>query len=69
MSPHQGFIDEFAATIDANVTDTISTSWGQWEYLDELPPLIRCGRTDLAVLRVHREHSAEIQVHVAQHDG
>jgi subtilase family serine protease len=35
---NQGFIDGFAAAIDANVVDTLSTSWGQWEYLDELPP-------------------------------
>src|ERR1700733_1677511 len=37
----QGFIDDFAAAIDANAAETISTSWGQWEYLDELPPLVK----------------------------
>lgn len=31
----QGFLDAFAAAIDANTADTVSTSWGQWEYLDE----------------------------------
>lgn len=38
---NQGFLDGFAAVIDANVADTISTSWGQWEFLDELPPLVK----------------------------
>jgi kumamolisin len=33
----QGFLDAFAAAIDANTADTISTSWGQWEFLDETP--------------------------------
>ncbi len=37
---NQGFIDAFAKAIDANKADTISTSWGQWEYLDEIPPAI-----------------------------
>ena len=45
---NQGFIDAFAEAIDTNVAATISTSWGQWEYLDELPPLVEdpvTGRT------------------------
>jgi kumamolisin len=37
---NQGFIDAFAKAIDANTADTISTSWGQWEYLDEIPPKV-----------------------------
>jgi len=31
----QGFIDAFAAAFDSNTADTVSTSWGEWEYLDE----------------------------------
>jgi len=31
----QGFIDAFAAAIESNTADTISTSWGVWEYLDD----------------------------------
>jgi kumamolisin len=31
----QGFVDAFAAAFDSNIPDTISTSWGQWEYLDD----------------------------------
>jgi kumamolisin len=31
----QGFVDAFAAAFDSNTADTISTSWGQWEYLDD----------------------------------
>jgi kumamolisin len=30
----QGFIDAFARAIDSNAVDTLSTSWGEWEYLD-----------------------------------
>ena len=37
---NQGFLDAFAKAIDDNSAATLSTSWGQWEYLDELPPLI-----------------------------
>jgi kumamolisin len=29
----QGFVDAFAAAIDSNQADTISTSWGDWEFL------------------------------------
>jgi len=35
---NQGFIDAFAAVIDENRVDTLSCSWGQWEYFDVLPP-------------------------------
>jgi kumamolisin len=31
----QGFVDAFAAAFDSNVPDTVSTSWGQWEYQDD----------------------------------
>jgi kumamolisin len=31
----QGFVDAFAAAFDSNTPDTISTSWGQWEYQDD----------------------------------
>lgn len=31
----QGFVDAFAAAIQSNISDTISTSWGKWEYSDE----------------------------------
>jgi subtilase family serine protease len=37
---NQAFIDAFAQAVDDNQADTISTSWGQWEYLDELPPAV-----------------------------
>jgi kumamolisin len=30
----QGFIDAFAAAIDSNKADTVSTSWGEWEGFD-----------------------------------
>lgn len=30
----QGFIDAFAAAIDTNKADTVSTSWGEWEGFD-----------------------------------
>jgi subtilase family serine protease len=32
----QGLLDAFAAAFDANTADTVSTSWGQWEYMDEI---------------------------------
>jgi subtilase family serine protease len=32
----QGFVDDFAKVIDANVADTISCSWGEWEFFDTL---------------------------------
>jgi subtilase family serine protease len=30
----QGFVDLFATAIDANVADSLSISWGEWEWLD-----------------------------------
>ena len=32
----QGFVDLFAAAIDANVADSLSLSWGGWEWFDNL---------------------------------
>jgi subtilase family serine protease len=32
----QGFLDAFAVAFDANTADTISTSWGEWEYFDTI---------------------------------
>jgi subtilase family serine protease len=32
----QGFVDDFAKVVDANVADTISCSWGSWEFFDTL---------------------------------
>jgi subtilase family serine protease len=34
----QGFVDNFAKAIDSNVADTISCSWGGWEFFDTLTP-------------------------------
>ena len=39
----QGFIDVFAAAIDANRADTVSISWGEWEGLDTSNPVIGAG--------------------------
>jgi len=36
----QGFVDAFASAFDSNTADTVSTSWGQWEYLDETTPAV-----------------------------
>jgi kumamolisin len=58
---NQGFIDDFAAAIDANVADTISTSWGQWEYLDELPPLLEDPVTGRATTGVRALNDLFIQ--------
>ena len=33
---NQGFLDAFAQAIKSNKPDTISTSWGEWEFLDNL---------------------------------
>ncbi len=40
---NQGFADAFAAAIDANRADTVSTSWGEWEALDGPDPVIGQG--------------------------
>jgi kumamolisin len=34
----QGFIDAFAVAIDSNRADTVSTSWGLWEFFDSADP-------------------------------
>src|SRR5271170_3137864 len=34
----QEFVDAFAAAIDSNWADSISTSWGEWEVFDSLNP-------------------------------
>jgi len=31
---NQGFIDAFASAIDSDTADTISCSWGEWEFFD-----------------------------------
>jgi len=31
---NQGFVDAFAAAIDSDAADTVSTSWGEWELFD-----------------------------------
>jgi kumamolisin len=33
---NQSFLDAFASAIDANFAETLSTSWGTWEWLDNL---------------------------------
>lgn len=33
----QGFIDVFAKAADQDVADTVSISWGEWEWLDIIP--------------------------------
>lgn len=33
---NQSFVDVFAAAIDSNKVDTLSVSWGEWEWLDNL---------------------------------
>jgi len=33
---NQGFVDLFAAAIDANKADSLSISWGEWEWLNNL---------------------------------
>lgn len=36
---NQGFIDNFAAAVDQDRADTLSVSWGEWEWFDTLPVL------------------------------
>lgn len=31
---NQGFVDVFAAAVDANLADSLSMSWGSWEWFD-----------------------------------
>jgi kumamolisin len=33
---NQGFLDAFAAAVQSNTADSISTSWGEWEFFDDL---------------------------------
>ena len=33
---NQGFVDTFAAAFDANTAETLSTSWGLWEWFASL---------------------------------
>jgi len=33
---NQAFLDAFAAAIDSNLAETVSTSWGLWEWLNNL---------------------------------
>jgi len=33
---NQAFLDAFVAAVESNEADSISTSWGQWEWLDNL---------------------------------
>ncbi len=33
---NQGFVDLFATAIDANLAETLSTSWGEWEWEENL---------------------------------
>src|SRR5208282_2200952 len=33
---NQGFADIFAAAVDANEAETLSMSWGSWEWFDNL---------------------------------
>lgn len=33
---NQAFLDAFVAAVESNQADSISTSWGQWEWLDNL---------------------------------
>lgn len=33
---NQGFVDVFAAAIDANTAESLSISWGSWEWFDNL---------------------------------
>ena len=33
---NQAFLDAFAAAIESNAADSVSTSWGQWEWLNNL---------------------------------
>lgn len=42
-SSGQQFVDAFAAAIDSNLADTISTSWGEWEVFDSLNPCCTAG--------------------------
>ncbi len=49
---NQGFADVLAAAVDANIADTLSVSWGEWEGFDGSNPVIGNGNiTDPATGR------------------
>ena len=54
---NQAFTDVFAAAIDANKVDTLSISWGEWEWLDNLQnaPVVdpASGRTVSSTQAIH----------------
>ena len=54
---NQAFTDIFAAAIDANKVDTLSISWGEWEWLDNLQnaPVVdpASGRTVSSTQAIH----------------
>ena len=54
---NQAFVDVFAAAVDGNKVDTLSISWGEWEWFDNLSnsPVIDSftGRTVSATQAVH----------------
>jgi kumamolisin len=55
---NQAFVDVFAAAIDANKADTLSISWGEWEWFDNLEnagPITdpSTGRTVSVIQAVH----------------
>lgn len=54
---NQGFVDLFATAVDANKADTLSISWGEWEWFDnfENNPVTNptTGRTTSTLEAVH----------------
>ena len=54
---NQAFTDIFAAAIDANKVDTLSISWGEWEWFDNLQnaPVVdpRNGKTVSSTQAIH----------------
>ena len=55
---NQGFIDAFAAAVDTNSAESVSVSWGDWEYCTDLRnPLFACPTTapDPAYVRAIHE--------------
>lgn len=55
---NQSFVDAFAAAADSNSADTLSTSWGEWEWLDNLEnsPVTdpSTGRTTSSLQAIHQ---------------
>jgi kumamolisin len=55
---NQGFVDLFAAAVEANTADTLSISWGDWEWLYNLEnsPVIDpiTGNTVSSMVAVHQ---------------